>query len=510
MAEFDLASMLRDVNAQDLGQADREQIVYLDIGMIDDDPKNFYDLSGIEELANNIELIGQQQPARVRVHPDSPSRYMIVSGHRRRAARQLLVREGKEQFRMMPCIIEKPATSAALQELRLIFANSDTRRMTAAEISRQAERVEMLLYELKEEGMEFPGRMRDHVAEACKVSKSKLSRLKVIREHLDSGIKQYFDAGKLKESNAYELAKLDPELQRVIFDNEVVIPGRDPEYSLYAWGIKSDAETYEKWHKLSCTKTADGKCLHADRILENCRSDRFHQCRNGRCCGKCPELPDCKNACSLQADKAKKLKAERKESRKRERAAAAMTDAQELEKVKNIWARFGETREAAGKSTQEVYAALGDYWTDYFEERDHDNERGAGKLNKSSRLPFGLHIWEVQKVIVLADLLGVTTDYLLGRTNTPQPPAATLESTPVWRDIDTDPLPKEGDEVIVLHRMVPKGKLLAKVAVYRGCMFKEREYGMAISGVVAWQPYLYEDNNVPNSGTDTESEDDDD
>lgn len=41
--------------------------------------------------------------------------------------------------------------------------------------------------ELKEEGVEFPGRMRDHVAEACKVSKSKIARLKVIREGLDAG-----------------------------------------------------------------------------------------------------------------------------------------------------------------------------------------------------------------------------------------------------------------------------------------------------------------------------------
>ena len=44
----------------------REQIEYIDIDRIDDDPRNFYELSGLDELAANIELLGLQQPIRVR------------------------------------------------------------------------------------------------------------------------------------------------------------------------------------------------------------------------------------------------------------------------------------------------------------------------------------------------------------------------------------------------------------------------------------------------------------
>ena len=62
MAEFNLADVLRDVSAQDLGQKDREQIQYIDIDLIDPDPKNFYELSDLDELAANIELVGLQQP----------------------------------------------------------------------------------------------------------------------------------------------------------------------------------------------------------------------------------------------------------------------------------------------------------------------------------------------------------------------------------------------------------------------------------------------------------------
>lgn len=195
----------------------REQIEYLDIDLLDDDPRNFYELSGLDELAANIELLGLQQPLRVRPSED-PGRYVIVSGHRRRAAVRQLVEGGHGNLRDIPCIVERGQASAALQELRLIYANSDIRKMTSADIGRQAERVEELLYQLKEEGYEFPGRMRDHVAEACKVSKSKLSRLKVIRENLEESWSVGYEKGKLAESAAYALAQMPQSRQRVIYD----------------------------------------------------------------------------------------------------------------------------------------------------------------------------------------------------------------------------------------------------------------------------------------------------
>ena len=114
MAEFNLADVLRETNAQDLGQTGREQIQYIDIDLIDPDPKNFYELSDLDELAANIELVGLQQPLRVRNHPDDPERWMIVSGHRRRAAIRQLVDEGKDQLRAVACIVEHPAGSEAL------------------------------------------------------------------------------------------------------------------------------------------------------------------------------------------------------------------------------------------------------------------------------------------------------------------------------------------------------------------------------------------------------------
>ena len=142
----------------------------IQLDQIDPDPNNFYSLEGLDDLAANIELIGLQQPLRVRPGSE-PGRYTIVSGHRRRAAIMMIRDGGSGQFDGgVPCIVDRGEASKALQELRLIYANSATRVMSAAEISKQAERVTQLLYELKEQGVEFPGRMRDHVAEACQVS----------------------------------------------------------------------------------------------------------------------------------------------------------------------------------------------------------------------------------------------------------------------------------------------------------------------------------------------------
>ena len=87
---FDLASVLRDVPKSDPG---RDQITYLSLADLESDPDNFYDVSNVANLADAIATVGLQQPLRVRRHPDNNGKYMIVSGHRRRAAITQLVEE---------------------------------------------------------------------------------------------------------------------------------------------------------------------------------------------------------------------------------------------------------------------------------------------------------------------------------------------------------------------------------------------------------------------------------
>ena len=144
-------------------------VTLIDLDDILDNQANFYavDKDSLTSLVNSIAMDGLQQYPVVMPHPSKEGKYRLISGHRRCAAIRLLVEEGREDLRQVPCTVRSYA-SPAMAELALIVGNSTARTLTAAEISRQAERMTELLYQLKEEGYEFPGRMRDIVAQACR------------------------------------------------------------------------------------------------------------------------------------------------------------------------------------------------------------------------------------------------------------------------------------------------------------------------------------------------------
>ena len=191
---------------------DREQIEYMDLDKILPDPENFYSLDGIEELAANIELIGLQQPLRVR---DVGRGYvMVVSGHRRRAACLAIRDGGNPMFDKGVAIIrERGDVSKEWQELKLIYGNSATRILTGAEISKQSEKVVEILGKLEEQGVKFPGRTRDHVAAILQTSKSRVGRLHAIRANLVPELLQEFDAGHVGETVAYRLSQEEATVQ---------------------------------------------------------------------------------------------------------------------------------------------------------------------------------------------------------------------------------------------------------------------------------------------------------
>lgn len=209
--KFSLGDLIR---AEDVSTVDRgaEQIEYIPIDKIDPDPENFYSLERIDELADSIEMIGLQQPLRVR-DSDTPGRVIIVSGHRRKAACLLLRGGGDKRFERLPCIRDRGAEREELRELRLIYANSATRVLSAAEISKQIERTNAILCALAQSGYEFSGRMRDQVAAVVNTSSSRVARLSAVRKHLTPELLAEFDAGRLGETAAYRISQEEPEVQ---------------------------------------------------------------------------------------------------------------------------------------------------------------------------------------------------------------------------------------------------------------------------------------------------------
>lgn len=213
---FDLSALIAGVSYQDTS---RQQIEYIPLDLIDPDPENFYSLDGLDELAGSIELLGLQQPLLLR--PGQDGRYTVTSGHRRRAAIMMIRDGGSEQFAEgVPCIVDRSEASAALQKLKLLMANKDTRKMSSADENKQAEELENVLRELEDAGYTFPGRLRDWVSKLSGMSRSKLARLKVIREKLHPDLlNDYYYKGRMNESVAYAFAQQPQDVQEAIIQD---------------------------------------------------------------------------------------------------------------------------------------------------------------------------------------------------------------------------------------------------------------------------------------------------
>ena len=416
--KFNLADVLSG-RVSNLDHKSREQIEYIDIGCIDSDELNFYKLTDLDGLASNIALVGLQQPIRVRSHPEDKGRVVIVSGHRRRAALQLLIDEGHDELRQVPCIRERSEESSALQELKLIYANSDTRKMSPAEIDRQAERVEELLYRLKEEGVEFPGRMRDHVAEACKVSSSKLARLKVIREGLAECWSQPYGESLLAESTAYALARMPGEHQELLW-RSYQDKGRRVEFvtekEVSAYGAR-----LARISEAVC-EVRGVPCGNMQRKMEHALTlDTWYTMHCAGCCSECPNLAKCKHSCPLLAEKVKALKAEASAQRKQEKLEQEEKDRPAVDKIKALWSRFGKARAAAAKTVRECYGAAHMYYSASDEDKQEKMERLEVNFSTGTSLPYGYgcSLQDVEKFTKMADFLGCSLDYLLCRTDDP-------------------------------------------------------------------------------------------
>ena len=400
MAKFDMGEFAKTL-AQPVSESGtgREQIEYIDVDLLDSDPGNFYELRDLDGLADNIATIGLQQPIRVRDGENGHA--VIVSGHRRVAAIRKLVAEGRTDLREVPCIRESDDASPALRELRLIYANSSTRALSSSEISQQVEKVRDLLYQLKEEGYEFPGRMRDHVAEACKISKSKLARLDVIRKGLAPDIrKAYWDGPQsksLSEDAAYTLARLPVGVQRQVVDAyRGQAQGDSGLKYLYAGAVEAVAKATNKIidRKVECP--VGGTCSHKDAQVAHAIKVKVKSrwsdcgCEYG-CCAKCGSLQSCKSVCPKLIGKQKELKAAAKAERQREAAEKEARQRPDIERVGAIWQRFGALRERAGLTPKQYFKKIDCPYSGLIE-RAESLEAGREKIEPNEGLPFGYNV----------------------------------------------------------------------------------------------------------------------
>lgn len=105
----------------------KEQKV-VDIGIIDANQLNDFEMVDIEQLAGNIRVCGLTTPLTVK-GPDQNGRYTLISGERRYTALKQLIDEGHTHFKKVPVYIYPIEITPAFEELLIRSSNVENRSL---------------------------------------------------------------------------------------------------------------------------------------------------------------------------------------------------------------------------------------------------------------------------------------------------------------------------------------------------------------------------------------------
>jgi len=208
--KFNMKALLNDVSRAETTEtpaADPSGFVIHDIpyDKIKPSERNKYGIRDIEELAATIDEVGLLHNLVV-AEADEAGLHELISGERRYRALGFL------KWATVPCKIEK-REAAAIDELKLILANSTARELSDFEKVTQAARLKELLQQMKADGHKFKGRMRDIVADLLNVSSAQMQRYEGISKNLSPEWLAEFEAGNVGISAAYEISTATPEEQ---------------------------------------------------------------------------------------------------------------------------------------------------------------------------------------------------------------------------------------------------------------------------------------------------------
>lgn len=388
-----------------------------------DNPRNFYprpDNAALAELMESIRANGLLEPPTV--VPETDGKYRLISGHSRMAALRLLAANRDEavakQFSTVLCRVLPAMTEE--QELCAVIEANRQRVKSPALLTQEAERLTEMYVKRRESGEELPGRIRDRVAEAMQVSRTKLANLSAIKRGLKvPGIVRKWEAGDIPEAAALEIARMDDETQYRLLD-WIIDHCR-------TWTINNVREFRTCWTccKHKCPDTG-GFCPNAARMYADHYRNGEWRCAG--CCRECLSKKTCSSACRFVVE---------------ERFAGGIAPPPQKTptnpavgdpRLKNMTPKFCERvkalREATGLTKKEFAESIGEYPGTY-SAWENNSLVGAGSLPK------------------LALALGTTMDYLCGLTDDPSPTKAV--SSPEWSPLDAEHWPEEGALVVLSY-----------------------------------------------------------
>lgn len=388
-----------------------------------DNPRNFYprpDNAALAELMESIRANGLLEPPTV--VPDTDVKYRLISGHSRMAALRLLAANRDEavakQFSTVLCRVLPAMTEE--QELCAVIEANRQRVKSPALLAEEAERLTKIYIKRREAGEELPGRIRDRVAEAMQVNKTKLANLSAIKNGIKvPGIRRAWEEGRLPEAAALEIARMDDETQYRLLD-WIIDHCR-------TWSINNVREFRTCWTccKHKCPDTG-GFCPNAARMYADHYRNGEWRCAG--CCRECLSRDTCSSACRFVVE---------------ERFAGGIAPPPQKTptnpavgdpRLKNMTPKFCERvkalREATGLTKKEFAESIGEYQATY-SAWENASMAGSGSIPK------------------LALALGTTMDYLCGLTDDPSPTKAV--SSPEWLPLDAEHWPEEGALVVLSY-----------------------------------------------------------
>lgn len=255
------------LNIDDSGHIEEYAEIYLSPYDVEPSERNFYSQEDIEELADSMLAVGQQQPTVLGL---VDGKYRIISGHRRNLANIHNMKCGELPTNYKARYLYKDMSSAMF-ELSLLVGNAFNRKLTPYEETEQTARLKAALIRARDEdGMEIRGKMRDIVADILKTSKTEVARMDKINSGLVPEAKEQFKEGRIGKSAAYETAKLPAEEQRKIA--AAAAEGKDIKNKDIAERVKKKQEE-KKIEKIAKCAEQVQMGLEAERAEENVNNE---------------------------------------------------------------------------------------------------------------------------------------------------------------------------------------------------------------------------------------------
>ncbi len=193
-----------------------DNLKMLEVEQIIPNDNNFYEMTEIEELAEDIERQGLMS---VLVVTEDNGEFHLISGHRRLKAVKLLIDEGRRKSTTVPCYI-KSAKSADETQLDLIMLNATQRKYSDSDTMREYEELERIFKAMEQAGKPVKGKIRNHIAKVLNVSPSQIGKIDNIKHNAIPDVEQAVKAGEMSISTANEVAKLAPEQQKEIIESK--------------------------------------------------------------------------------------------------------------------------------------------------------------------------------------------------------------------------------------------------------------------------------------------------